>query len=256
MPTTVHADSCLNVRGLTYCHNNITQIFYDGKPRNSTDCDLSTCSLLVSHWGYLPNVGGNIFFIVLFAAIFLANLPLGIWKKTWGVLVGITIGSAFEAVGTLGRVMAAYQPFKFNPFLIYIIFLTIGPAFLSAAIYLCLARIIVVFGESNSRFKPRTYSIMFMISDFVALVLQGAGGGIAAVAKDDKDKAQKGINIMIAGLAWQVASLTLFAVAAGDFAWCVKNGRGSANPKFLKLRSSTKFRGFLWGKLNLGYSNR
>lgn len=199
--------SCLNVRGLNYCHNNITQIFYDGVIRKSADCDLSHCSLLVSHWGYLPNKPGNYFFIVFFFLILLAHIPLGIWKRTWGPLAAITIGCMFEGVGTIGRIMAANSPFAFNPFLIYIIFLTIGPAFLSAAIYLCLSRIVVLYGESNSRFKPSTYSLVFMISDLVCLILQGAGGAAATLAKDDKDKAQKGINVMIAGLAWQVSTL-------------------------------------------------
>lgn len=249
IPAGVVASACLTIRGQVFCKNNITQVYFDGKPRNSTDCTLSTCSLLVSHWGYLPNVPSNYFFLVLFAVFFLVNIPLGLWKKTWGVLAGMTIGCAFEAAGTLGRIQAATNPFQFNPFLIYIIFLTIGPSFLSAAIYLCLARIIVIYGEGNSRFKPRTYSIIFMTSDFVALILQGAGGALAATAKDDLTKAQKGINIMIAGLVWQVASLTLFALAAGDIAWCVNQGRAPANPMFLKLRSTRRFRGFLWGIL-------
>jgi hypothetical protein len=160
------------------------------------------------------------------------------------------LGLGLEIAGYIGRVMAHNNPFSFNAFLIYIIFLTLGPAFLTAAIYLCLARIVVVYGETNSRFKPRTYSIAFMISDLVALVLQAAGGAIAAsAAGTNANTAQKGINIMIAGLAWQVASLTIFAVVAADFAFRVMKGKGLPNPAFLELRSSFKWTAFLWGKL-------
>ena len=158
-------------------------------------------------------------------------------------------GLGLEAVGYVGRIMARSNPFAFNPFLIYIICLTIAPAFLTAAIYLCLARIIVVYGEGNARFKPRTYSIVFMFSDFVALVLQGAGGGIAATASDgDASGAQAGINTMIAGLAWQVISLLIFAAACADFAVGVRKGKGRTNPSFLDLRTTGKWQGFLWGK--------
>ena len=252
MVLTLDSDGCAVIRKQVYCENNITQVYYDGQIRPSSECTLDTCSLIVSNWGYLPNSAGNIFFIILFALIFLLQIPLGVWKKTWGVLIGMTIGAALEAVGYVGRIMAHNQPFSFNPFLIYIIFLTIAPAFLSAAIYLCLTRIIVVYGQTNARFSPRIYSVVFMFSDFVALVLQGSGGGLASVnAGKDADKAQQGINIMIAGLAWQVISLTIFAIAAADFAWCVKRNHHSgspSNPAFLQLRSSKKFKAFLWRK--------
>ncbi len=61
----------------------------------------------------------------------------------------------------------------------YIICMTIGPAFFSAAIYLCLARIIVIYGEGLSSVRPRIYTNTFMTSDFIALVLQATGGGFA-----------------------------------------------------------------------------
>ena len=247
MSLILDAHGCGIIRKHVYCPNNITEVFYDGRIRPSRDCTLDSCSILVSNWGYLPNVPSNIIFIVLFALVFVLHIPLGLWKRTWGVLLGMTIGSSLEAVGYVGRILATKQPFAFNPFLIYIIFLTIGPAFLSAAIYLCLARIIVVYGESNARFRPKTYSIIFMFSDFVALLLQGVGGGVASVnvGKDQK-KAKMGIDVMIAGLAWQVVSLTVFTVAAADFVWCVKKGRGQPNQDFMTLRRSKKFRAFMW----------
>ena len=259
MSLELDAHGCGLIRKQLFCPNNITQVFYDGHIRNRADCTLATCSIFISNWGYRPNVPGNVIFIVLFAMVAFLQIPLGLWKRTWGILLGMTIGAALEAVGYVGRVLASSQPFQFNPFLIYIILLTIGPAFLSAAIYLCLARIIVVYGESNARFRPKTYSLIFMFSDFVALVLQGAGGGVASTGKDEKTS-QMGINLMIAGLAWQVASLTIFTVAAADFVWCVKRGRGQPNQHFMALRTSKKFRLFMWCKLLLfifqDYANR
>ena len=158
----------------------------------------------------------------------------------------MVLGLALEIVGYVGRIWIHSSPFTQNPFLINIIGLTIGPAFLAAAIYLCLSRIIVVYGESFSRFKPRTYSVSFMIADFVALVLQGAGGGIASTA-NDQATSDMGVDIMIAGLAWQVVSITLFGIVCADFAWRVRSGRGQKNPLFTSLRESTKWTLFLLG---------
>lgn len=73
------------------------------------------------------------------------------------------------------------NPFSKNNFLIYLVTLTIAPAFLSAAIYLCLVRIVVVYGEKRSRFRPRTYTVLFCSCDFLALLLQAIGGAIASI---------------------------------------------------------------------------
>jgi len=83
-------------------------------------------------------------------------------------------------MGYIARVLMHGDPFDRDYFLWYLICLTIGPVFLAAAIYLCLSRIVVVYGEANSRLKPKTYSVFFLSCDFVSLVIQAVGGGIAA----------------------------------------------------------------------------
>jgi hypothetical protein len=69
-------------------------------------------------------------------------------------------------------------------------------------IYLCLARIVIVHGEDLSRFKPRTYTIVFCTCDFICLVLQAAGGAIASTA-NTASSSNLGKNIMLAGLIFQ-----------------------------------------------------
>jgi hypothetical protein len=126
--------------------------------------------------------------------------------------------------------------------------LTIGPAFLSGSIYLCLARIVVVFGQDLSRFKPRTYTITFMTCDFISLLLQAAGGAIASSA-NDQSATNTGVNIMIAGLSFQVISLLLFMLLCADFWWKASGASDSAkNPRFDALRQTKKFKVFLYCK--------
>lgn len=241
---------CFSISGENYCANNITLIYYSGVPDVNNTCTIETCSLLVANFKYLPNLTGNSIFVAIFTILFLISLPLGIIKKTWGYMAGLNIGIVLEVVGYGGRIMGHSDPFSFNAFLIYLILLTIGPAFLAAAIYLCLARIIVVYGAQYARFKPRTYSIVFMCSDFLALVLQGAGGGIASTASDNRTTAQAGVNIMIAGLAWQVVSLSAFAFAAADYAIALRRGRrrDGITGQFHALTETRRWTIFLWCK--------
>ena len=49
----------------------------------------------------------------------------------------------------------------------------------------------------------------------------GAGGGLASVAAQNHDDMATGDNTQLAGLVFQVASLTLFAACCAEYAWRV-----------------------------------
>lgn len=130
----------------------------------------------------------------------------------------------------------------------YLVGLTIAPAFLSASIYLCLSRIIVIYGRSVSRLRPAIYTITFISFDLFSLVLQAVGGAIAA-STNDRSSQQAGINIMIAGLAFQVFSLFFFMSLCADFAYSVYRKQSSLDPAHATVRNSTKFKAFQLGIL-------
>jgi RTA1 like protein len=124
--------------------------------------------------------------------------------------------------------------------------LTIGPTFFTASIYLCLARIIVIFGEDLARLRPRTYTIAFVCSDVLSLILQALGGGKASQAKSYATK-QVGIHIMVAGLVLQVVSLVVFLCLCAGFAYSVHRSPSREDPLLQNFRTSLKFKAFVWG---------
>lgn len=132
----------------------------------------------------------------------------------------------------------------------YLICLTIGPAFLSASIYICLGQIVIIYGEWISRLRPRTYTIVFVLCDILALVLQAIGGALTSIAAgEDPDMAQKGIDIMIAGLCSHAASLLIFVVLCAEFFWRVHKNQHALkmDSSLRELRSSRKWKLFLYG---------
>ncbi|KAH6873404.1 RTA1 like protein-domain-containing protein [Thelonectria olida] len=209
-------------------------------------CTLETCDLTLASFLYIPTLPGNASYAAIFGVLTIGQLYLGIRHKTWGYMAAMVLGLVLEIIGYVARVMLHNSPFNDDNFLMYLITLTIAPAFLSAAIYLCLSRIVVVYGAHLSRFKPRTYTIFFCTCDIVSLVLQGAGGGIAASA-DTADLTDLGKNIMLAGLAFQVVSLTVFAICSTDFAFRAYKGRTLWNREHLRLVNSKLFNAFLLG---------
>lgn len=122
--------------------------------------------------------------------------------------------------------------------------MTIAPAFLTASIYLTLGRLITAYGTRFSRFRPATYTIVFVTCDIISLVLQAAGGAVTSIADTGSALQDQGVDVMITGLAFQVASLFLFILLCLDFAWSVYRSTERREPAFDVLRSSLKFKLF------------
>ncbi|KAL4779657.1 RTA1 like protein-domain-containing protein [Aspergillus varians] len=215
---------------------------------NPEYCTVDTCPLSMASMTYIPKLWAQLLFIGIFGAAALVHLGLGIRYKTWAFMVALVLGLIGEIAGYGGRISLYDDPFNQDGFLQYLVALTIAPAFLTAGIYLTFSRIVVAYGEKISYFKPRTYTITFITFDFVALLLQAAGGAIASSADDDqKSMSDLGINIMIAGLAWQVVSLFIFCALAIHFFLRVRKATGSQfNMDFDRLRRSGYFKGSLW----------
>lgn len=85
-----------------------------------------------------------------------------------------------------------------------------------------------------------------MTADFISLVLQGAGGGLAATA-DDNDGSNTGRNIMIAGVVFQVVALGTFMLLWGEFSWRLrKTPESDRDVRFVELRATKKFKWFTY----------
>jgi hypothetical protein len=217
--------------------------------QNTELCTFNTCPLELGMVQYLPLLWAQILFMAIFGAAVIPQLIFGILYKTWTFMVAMVLGLIGEVVGYGGRILLHNNPFKLDGFLMYLVSLTIAPAFFTAAIYLTLSRIVVAYGEKISYFKPRTFTITFITFDVIALILQAAGGAMASTAEPgDKAATDMGVNVMIAGLAWQVVSLGIFTIMATYFYLHVRKATTSDfNPDFVTLRSKPFFKASLWG---------
>ena len=216
-------------------------------------CTLATCPLEFSYSAYQPTFLGNLVYAIVFAICLVAHLVYGARHRTWGFTIAFVCGLILEICGYVGRMLMHYNPFKEANFMLYLVPITIAPAFLTAGIYLCLARIVVLYsterGVDVSRLRPGTYTLVFVVCDFISLLLQAAGGAIASMA-DTKSLEDTGINIMIAGLAFQVASMTLFIGLAGEVGWRIRTAGKLEKGGDGEVSGSVLFKRFLIGKLS------
>jgi hypothetical protein len=104
---------------------------------------------------------------------------------------------------------------------------------------------IVAYDENLSSFSPRFYTLTFITFDFIALLLQAASGGIASGATTASSN-KMGINMMVAGVGWQVASLGIFAILCAELGWrAYRSSESQRNPNFALLRNTFRFKAIL-----------
>ena len=127
-----------------------------------------------THFAYIPDLGANFLYIIIFSVFLLVQVGLGFRFRTWDYMGAILSGIILELAGYTARIFMRANPSSRTPFLIYVsepsevvflkqltemkrdnICLILGPAFLAASTYLCMGRIVVVYGRHLSRLSVR-----------------------------------------------------------------------------------------------------
>lgn len=82
-----------------------------------------------------------------------------------------------------------------------------------------------------------------MTCDLISLILQAAGGAVTSIA-DEKSLSDIGVNIMIAGLVFQVASIIVFSILVIEYGIRAVKGKRARSEK---RQANWKRRSFLLG---------
>ncbi|WWD16916.1 hypothetical protein CI109_101348 [Kwoniella shandongensis] len=170
-----------------------------------------------SPYGYTPSRSAGIAYIVVFAILLLVHVGLGVRYRYWLVFATLVPGTLLEVLGWAGRLWSYYSVLKVTPFLMQISTLIIAPAFFSAWAYTVLGYCITRLGPAYSLLSPRMYLAVFVTADIISLVVQAIGGGKAAVAAQQGTPTGPATKIMLAGILFQLATMTIFIVLATDF---------------------------------------
>lgn len=168
-------------------------------------------------YGYVPSRAAGIVFVLLFVIPMVYHIVTAVrlrGRATTSIL--LAIGSLTEVIGWASRLYAASCPYNRDAFISQIVTLIIAPVFFSAALYVLLRRFIIHLGPASSIISARLYTIVFCLCDFVSLVIQAIGGAKASGA-DTKEGQDQGTHIMVAGIAFQLVTMTIFGVLGADF---------------------------------------
>jgi len=199
-------------------------------------------------YGYYPNLGANAFLCAYFAIFLIANLVLGFRHKTWLFSSLVAIGSLSEMIGYIGRIMLHSNPWSNAGFEIQICTLIFAPSFFAAAIYITLKGMVRAIGPQFSPIKAVLYPWIFITCDFLSLLLQAIGGGIAASANTPSGSAVGG-RIMLSGIVFQVATFTFLYCLAVSFGLNLRRNMSTLSPEGAEVLRSRDFKTFAIGIL-------
>ncbi|KAK3067295.1 hypothetical protein LTR53_015919 [Teratosphaeriaceae sp. CCFEE 6253] len=181
-----------------------------------SQCTLTTCDISTSIFEYRPSLGANATFIVLFGISLGIHVYQGIRYRQPTFSTLMATGCLCEMIGYGARVQLYHDPWDFNTgFLMQIICITIAPVFMTAAIYVTLYKSVRALSPASAAFKPSLYYQIFIPCDVVSLALQAAGGALSTNSFGSNDT---GVNIGLAGLSFQVVTLVIFILLAGQYA--------------------------------------
>ncbi|KAJ6483626.1 RTA1-domain-containing protein [Mycena vitilis] len=169
-----------------------------------------------NEYGYNPSEAIGILFVVLFGVSTLMHAAQATYCRMWWLLPTACLCGVGELLGWSGRLWSSFNPALDDPYMMQITATIISPTPLIAVNFILLSRLVQRLGVCYSWVSARWYTIIFLSCDIVALVIQGAGGGIAASA-DDRAGTQLGANIMLAGIAFQFAAIVMYILCAGEF---------------------------------------
>ncbi|RCK66786.1 Sphingoid long-chain base transporter RSB1 [Candida viswanathii] len=160
----------------------------------------------VNYFGENLNLAPNIVYLVVYAVIFLYHILMLFKSKYWFFNVAFFIGYGMEFIGFLGRVLAVGNEDHLGYYTMQSFCLTVSPAFIMGGIYFVFGQLVVIHGSEFSILPPLWYSYFFITLDVCTILIQAAGGGIAAAGT----AGNTGTILMIVGVAAQVGSMSIF----------------------------------------------
>ncbi|KAJ7747832.1 RTA1-domain-containing protein, partial [Mycena metata] len=193
-----------------------------------------------SQYGYIPHEYVAIIFIVLFGISTILHIGQATYYRMWWLLPTACLCGIGELVGWSGRLWSSFSPSFSNPFMMQITSTIISPTPLIAVNFILLSWIVTRLGSCYSRLTPIWYTIIFVSCDILALVIQGAGGGIAS-SSTTLSGANLGANIMLAGIVFQFVAIITYSALAADVL--------RRYHKDLPVRRTPNDRGLMDGKL-------
>ncbi|KAF2740860.1 RTM1-like protein [Polyplosphaeria fusca] len=181
-----------------------------------------------SIWTYNPSFAlAVVVGIIYFVPAAVLTWQTFIKYRSWFFLC-VLIGSVLEVGGYIARAVSTKRLSDIPPYAVSSTLIIIAPVFIAAGNYLLIGRLIraVLANDKHRVFliPARLITRTFVGCDILSFLIQASGSGIASSGSWEGDEAKIGTNVLICGLATQVATFVWFLAIVLRFWWHTKVG--------------------------------
>ncbi|KAJ3819839.1 RTA1 like protein [Lentinula raphanica] len=181
-----------------------------------TDSSLFARSLQYPY-NYTPTEYVTIIFLVLFSVSLALHTGQAIYFRMWWAIPTMIFSGLLEVMGWSARFWSSQSPSLLSPYEMQLTCTILAPTPLLAGNFIILGSIIQQLGPKYSRISPWWYTIIFCSFDMISLLVQAVGGGMAATAVGKLQDPTPGGHIMLGGIAFQMATITVYILCALEF---------------------------------------
>ncbi|GAB7357863.1 hypothetical protein MBLNU230_g0034t1 [Neophaeotheca triangularis] len=178
-----------------------------------SNCDgvSALCPLDRTIYAYRPNLGGAVFFLIMFTLPLIVNFVLAFKMKNYGFSSWLLIGIALEVLGYGARVALWDNPWDYSAMVAHLTGTVIAPSFVNAAISVTFKHIALYCGEEHLKLRAKYYPFVFIGTDFTAIFIQVAGAGMSAAGtggdETNSDLTDAASAVLVAGVSFQVVNM-------------------------------------------------
>nr|KMM67370.1 hypothetical protein CPAG_03704 [Coccidioides posadasii RMSCC 3488] len=187
-----------------------------------TQVHIHTMASSGSIYFYDPSLPASILFTILYAfpAAFLFYTTI-IGPRTGkyghaGYFVPLCIGAAMEVAAYADRCASVKQPGSIPLYAVSSSLVVIAPVFICASLYMLMGRLIRA-GIPEAKGQQQVFGIaprwlprIFVASDIISFLTQVSGSAIASAGDWEGSEKGAGTNVLIGGLALQLATFSMF----------------------------------------------
>ncbi|KAF8597911.1 hypothetical protein BDV93DRAFT_561867 [Ceratobasidium sp. AG-I] len=176
--------------------------------------------------GYIPSTG----LALMFGSVYL--LTVGVFiilaRRWWArYMLTIMISAFVYAAGLYTRIIFKNNVHSLGLFIVMNMLTVLSPCGFIATVYMLLGRLAIhLEAEDLLLIKPNLITKLFLTSDIITLIVQGAAGSMVASSNIDTAKlGTKSIELFLYGLIIQLVSFTLYMFVFASFVYRVKSQR-------------------------------
>ncbi|KAE9363313.1 RTA1 like protein [Stipitochalara longipes BDJ] len=169
---------------------------------------------------------------IVFACLYLIPLiiqfNLTILKHKTKYFIPVFIGTCFEFIGYITRAISIKFPDQIPPYAVSSSLIVLAPLFIAAGNYLLLSRLCHSVLPSNFtsllHIPLHHLTKIFITSDIVTFLIQVSGSGIASSGNWKGSTVKIGVDVLMAGLGVQLATILFFCCVVRRFHVLTRRG--------------------------------